>query len=98
VGVASESEWRDQRAACGAIVGCLKAFDPNNPVHKRLRSDLGMSCRFGLVRIHVLGEANFEVLSKQLILLDNGYTKINYLVAAAIIAIQGRPWRSRDCS
>lgn len=75
VGLASESEWRDERAACGALVGCLKAFNPNNPVHKRLRSDLG--------------EANFEILTKNDIFLDNGFTKINYLVAAAIVAIQG---------
>jgi len=75
VGLASESEWRVQRAACGAIVGCLKAYNESNPVHRRLRSDLG--------------EKNFDFLCKNNIMLDDSLTKINYLVAAAIISIQG---------
>src|SRR5204863_5012488 len=64
----------EPRAACGAIIGTLKAFNPANPVHARLRRDLG--------------EENFEFLSRNKVLADDGHD-VTAAVAAAIIAIQG---------
>lgn len=69
-----ESAWREPRAACGAIVGCLGHYDPKNGVHQRLRRDLG--------------EENFEYLSKQRITASNG-TDITATVAAGVVVIQG---------
>jgi hypothetical protein len=73
-GMARESRWREPRAACGAIVGTLKAFNPDNPVHRRLRRDLG--------------EENFHYLANTAVSSDDGYD-VTAAIAAAIIAIQG---------
>jgi hypothetical protein len=73
-GLAKESRWREPRAACGAIIGTLKAFNPGNEVHRRIRRDLG--------------EENFEFLSRNKILADDGHD-VTAAVAAAIVAIQG---------
>lgn len=73
-GKTKESPWREARSACGAVVGTLGHYNEKNPVHRRLRSDLG--------------EANFELLSKKGIKADNG-ADISTAVAAAIIAVQG---------
>lgn len=73
-GMARESRWREPRAACGAIVGALRSFNPENPVHARLRGDLG--------------EENFGFLSNHPVMSDEGHD-VTAAVAAAIIAIQG---------
>ena len=69
-----ESPWREPRAACGAIVGALSGYDPENGVHRRLRDDLG--------------EGNFDYLSSQRATTVDG-TNFTAVVAAAIVAIQG---------
>jgi hypothetical protein len=74
-GVTRESPWREPRAACGAIVGCLKKFDANNAVHRRVRRDLG--------------EDNFQLLSTKGVRTDDG-TDISPVVAAAIVALRGK--------
>lgn len=73
-GKAQESLFRDARAACGAIVGMLSHFSLANGVHVRLRRDLG--------------EENYAYLTKNDILADDG-SPVTFLVAAAIISIQG---------
>jgi hypothetical protein len=73
-GKTRESPWREPRAACGAIVGALTHFQPQNLIHRRIRSDLG--------------ERNFQFLSSQQILTDEG-VDITMAVAAAIVAIRG---------
>eukprot|EP00961_Rhodomonas_salina_P292898 3933303-Rhodomonas_salina.1 len=73
-GLAQESMFRDPRPCCGAIVGMLTNFNLGNPVHVRLRNDLG--------------EANWNYLSKNDVLADDG-SPVRFLIAAAIIAIQG---------
>ncbi|ALF52414.1 hypothetical protein ACX27_05415 [Nostoc piscinale CENA21] len=73
-GKTQESLWREPRAACGAIVGALTHFNSRNIVHQRLRRDIG--------------EENYEFLSSQQILADDG-TDITMAVAAAIVAIRG---------
>eukprot|EP00288_Rhodomonas_lens_P017714 CAMPEP_0177711336 /NCGR_PEP_ID=MMETSP0484_2-20121128/11807_1 /TAXON_ID=354590 /ORGANISM="Rhodomonas lens, Strain RHODO" /LENGTH=522 /DNA_ID=CAMNT_0019223063 /DNA_START=126 /DNA_END=1695 /DNA_ORIENTATION=+ len=73
-GLAQESMFRDPRPCCGAIVGMLTNFNLANPVHVRLRTDLG--------------EENWNFLSKNDVLADDG-TPVRFLIAAAIIAIQG---------
>mmetsp|Transcript_330 Transcript_330/g.818 ORF Transcript_330/g.818 Transcript_330/m.818 type:complete len:426 (-) Transcript_330:120-1397(-) len=73
-GLAQESELRDPRPCCGAIVGMITNFNMHNPVHVRLRSDLG--------------EANWNYLAKNDIKADDG-SPVKFLIAAAIIAIQG---------
>jgi len=73
-GLAQESVFRDPRPACGAIVGMLTNFNLQNPVHVRLRNDLG--------------EANYQFLSKNDVPADDG-SPCRFLIAAAIIAIQG---------
>ena len=74
-GVSQESAFREPRAACGAIVGCLRKFSPENPVHVRLRRDLG--------------EENFAYLTTHPIMANDGATDVTMMVAAAIVAIQG---------
>ena len=73
-GRTKESPFREDRNACGAIVGTLGHYNDNNPVHRRLRADLG--------------EANFEFLTKQGVKTGSG-VDITPAVAAAIVAIQG---------
>lgn len=73
-GMARESRWREPRAACGAVIGTLRAFNPDNPVHVRLRRDLG--------------ERNFAYLTRHPVVSDEGHD-VTAAVAAAIIAIQG---------
>ncbi|MEM7649262.1 MAG: hypothetical protein AAF283_08775 [Cyanobacteria bacterium P01_A01_bin.70] len=73
-GKTRESPWREPRDACGAIVGALKTYHPENLIHRRIRSDLG--------------ERNFQYLSSQQILTDDG-VDITMAVAASIVAIRG---------
>lgn len=73
-GKTRESPWREPRAACGAIVGTLKDYHPDNLIHRRIRSDLG--------------ERNFQYLSNNSILTDGG-VDITMAVAAIIVAIRG---------
>ena len=73
-GETQESRWREPRAACGAIVGCLAHYDGNNPVHRRLRADLG--------------EENFLFLTEKPFLTKEKIN-IGPVIAAAIVAIQG---------
>ena len=73
-GKTRESPWREPRAACGAIVGALTDYHPQNLIHRRIRDDLG--------------EKNFSYLSTQQILTDEG-VDITMAVAAAIVAIRG---------
>ena len=40
-GKTRESPWREPRAACGAIVGALTHYHPDNLIHRRIRGDLG---------------------------------------------------------
>eukprot|EP01041_Mallomonas_annulata_P006948 gene6948-14104_t len=74
-GKCRESVWRDPRSACGALVGCLRSYDASNPVHIRLRNDLG--------------EANYEFLTTHQILATPDKTPVTHLVASCIIAITG---------
>jgi len=73
-GLAQESVFRDPRPTCGAIVGMLTKFNLKNGVHVRLRQDLG--------------EDNYNFLTSTEVLADDG-SPINFLIAAAIISIQG---------
>ena len=73
-GKTRESPWREPRAACGAIVSALTGFQPENSIHRRIRSDLG--------------ERNFQFLSSQRIFTDEG-VDITMAVAAAIVALRG---------
>ncbi|MEL6353180.1 MAG: hypothetical protein AAFR58_15720 [Cyanobacteria bacterium J06627_28] len=73
-GKTREAPWREPRAACGAIVGALTNYHPRNLIHRRIRDDLG--------------EQNFQYLSSQHILTDEG-VDITMAVAAAIVAIRG---------
>ncbi|MEM9002432.1 MAG: hypothetical protein AAGE59_02780 [Cyanobacteria bacterium P01_F01_bin.86] len=73
-GKTRESPWREPRAACGAIVGALTNYHPDNLIHRRIRNDLG--------------ERNFQYLSHQRILTDDGID-ITMAVAAIIVAIRG---------
>jgi hypothetical protein len=74
LGRTRESMWREPRTACGAIVGTLSAYNPDNAVHRRLRSDLG--------------EENFELLRSGTIKTREGIDMAP-AVAAAIVAVQG---------
>ena len=73
-GKTRESPWREPRDACGAIVGALKTYHPENLIHRRIRSDLG--------------ERNFQFLSSQQILTDDG-VDITMAIAASVVAIRG---------
>ena len=73
-GKCRESVFREPRAACGAIVGCIGHFNPANPVHVRIRNDLG--------------EENFNFLQNNDIFADDG-SVVTYLVAAALVSISG---------
>jgi hypothetical protein len=73
-GQTKESRWREARAACGAIVGALKSYDPDNSVHRRLRSDLG--------------DDNFDFLTREGVRTRDG-ADVTAVVAAAIIAVRG---------
>ncbi len=73
-GLTREAPWREPRNACGAMVGTLKSYDPANPVHKRLRRDLG--------------EENFALLSGKGIQIEGG-TDITAAVASAIVSVRG---------
>ncbi|KJR40112.1 hypothetical protein MCHI_004003 [Candidatus Magnetoovum chiemensis] len=73
-GKAQESPYREQRLACGAIVGALTKFDSNNTDHRRVRNDLG--------------EKNYDYLSKHSIESEEGID-VTYAVASSIVAVQG---------
>lgn len=73
-GRTQESPWREPRAACGAIVGTLRAYNADNAVHRRIRDDLG--------------EDNYALLSTTGVRADDG-TDITFAVASSIVAIQG---------
>ncbi len=73
-GKTREAPWREPRAACGAIVGALTDYHPGNLIHRRIRDDLG--------------EKNFQYLSNEKILTDEG-VDITMAIAAAIVAIRG---------
>jgi len=73
-GKTRESPWREPRAACGAIVGALSDYHPRNLIHRRIRDDLG--------------EKNFQYLSQNHILTDEG-VEITMAVAAVIVAVRG---------
>jgi len=73
-GKTRESPWREPRDACGAIVGALKHYNPQNLIHRRIRDDLR--------------ERNFHYLSNHQILTDDG-VDITMAVASAIVAIRG---------
>jgi hypothetical protein len=74
IGKTQESKWREPRTACGAAVGTITGFNPENGVHRRIRQDLG--------------EANFELLSKSQIKSREGIV-LNPAVTSAIIAVRG---------
>lgn len=69
-----EAPWREPRAACGAIVGALTDYHPNNLIHRRIRDDLG--------------ERNFQYLASNKILSDEG-VDITMAVAAVLVAVRG---------
>lgn len=73
-GRATESPWREPRAACGAIVGTLGHFNIENGVHRRIRADLG--------------EENYALLSGRPMLANDG-SDITAAVAASVVAVQG---------
>ncbi len=74
IGQTQESKWREPRAACGAVVGALKAYNENNNVHRRIRSDLG--------------EANYAFLTERGVKTRDG-VDVTAAVASSIVAIQG---------
>ncbi|MDA0268340.1 MAG: hypothetical protein O3A14_15625 [Cyanobacteria bacterium] len=73
-GKTRESPWREPRAACGAIVGALTEYNPDNLIHRRIRTDLG--------------EHNFDYLAHNSILTQDG-VDITMAVAAIIVAVRG---------
>lgn len=73
-GKTRESPWREPRAACGAIVGALSDYHPQNLIHRRIRDDLG--------------EENFQYLSTNQILSDEG-VDITMAIASVLVAIRG---------
>jgi len=74
LGRTQESKWREPRTACGAVVGTLKSYNPDNAVHRRIRDDLG--------------EENFAILSGDGVRTEDGID-VTAAVASAIVAIQG---------
>ncbi|QCS49760.1 hypothetical protein FEK30_10075 [Picosynechococcus sp. PCC 11901] len=74
-GKTRESPWREPRNACGAIVGTLKNYNAHNPIHRRIRNDLG--------------EENFHFLAHNAVLTDTKKIDITMAVAANIVAIRG---------
>ncbi len=74
IGKTRESKWRDPRAACGAIVGCLAHYNEKNAVHRRIRSDLS--------------EEGYAYLVKNPVKTAKG-VDITAAVAAAIVAVRG---------
>ena len=81
-GLTREAPWREPRAACGAILGTLASFNPENGVHKRIRTDLG--------------EDNYQFLREQRVHTADGID-ITAAVAAAIVCIQGLTNTARAC-
>lgn len=73
-GKTREAPWREPRAACGAIVGALNDYHPQNLIHRRIRDDLGRQ--------------NFHYLSHHKILSEEG-VDITMAIAAALVAIRG---------
>ncbi|RZM82152.1 hypothetical protein [Leptolyngbya iicbica] len=73
-GTTRESPWREPRAACGAIVGALTHYDPNNLIHRRIRDDLR--------------ERNFHFLSNNQILTKDG-VDITMAIASVLVAVRG---------
>jgi hypothetical protein len=73
-GKTRESPWREPRAACGAIVGALTHYDPNNLIHRRIRDDLR--------------GRNFQYLSNNQILTEDG-VDITMAIASVLVAIRG---------
>lgn len=74
IGRTQESRWREPRAACGAIVGTLGAYNADNAVHRRIRADLG--------------EGNYAFLTQNKVRTDDG-VDVTAAIAAAIVAVQG---------
>ncbi len=74
IGRTQESKWREPRTACGAVVGAIKAYNPDNGVHRRIREDLG--------------EENFELLTTRGVHTKDG-VDITAAVASSIVSIQG---------
>ncbi len=74
IGRTQESKWREPRTACGAVVGAIKHYNPDNGVHRRIREDLG--------------EENFELLTRHGVHSRDG-VDITAAVASSIVAIQG---------
>ncbi|MEL6489215.1 MAG: hypothetical protein AAFV85_07145 [Cyanobacteria bacterium J06634_6] len=73
-GKTRESPWREPRAACGAIVGALTNYHPQNLIHRRIRDDLG--------------EQNFQYLRNHQVLTDEG-VDITMAIASILVAIRG---------
>lgn len=74
LGRTQESHFREPRAACGAIVGTLHHYNADNPVHRRIRRDLG--------------ESSYLFLTQNVVSTPCG-VDCNYAVAAAIVSVQG---------
>ncbi len=74
IGRTQESKWREPRTACGAGMGAIKHYNPDNGVHRRIREDLG--------------EENFELLTRHGVHSRDG-VDITAAVASSIVAIQG---------
>ena len=74
VGKSRESQFRNPRAACGAIVATLSSFDGDNRDHVRLRE--------------ALGEDNYRLLSSDGVRSEKG-VDITCAVAASIVALKG---------
>jgi hypothetical protein len=74
IGKTRESKWRDPRAACGAIVGCLAHYNEKNAVHRRIRSDLT--------------EDGYTYLTQTPVKTATG-VDITAAVAAAIVSVRG---------
>ena len=82
-GPTREAPWREPRAACGAIMGALAAYNADNAVHRRLRDDLG--------------EENFLYLRDQGVRTVEGI-EITAVVAASIVCVRGMHNTARACA